>query len=607
MAIRLDIRIILNYNRFVHFWTDFRFAQSERGLVMRIQLCKNRYMAVEEFRADLDAARRELKPSCAYHEISIRPSSAIAEAYLCPHCGTEFFRHYCCYGEFLTGGNDHNLKFYTAKGQEIIRKISSKLKTRRQQIMDDFKQSELPKICPVCGMPLNNVPCGKKRGEWRYNLGVSIKTGCERIDDEREYNWLIDSAFKELSHVIQKNREKQVKHELFQLYGDAMHCDKPDVEFSTSERQEIQSSPDELKNYIYNLLQLYSSEETLKTHLSSLYAARIKNQAEVNIVNSKPLIERKERIAVDIERFEKSRKVYLQSVAFVDSCKANKPKPVQLPIPPKPVEPVYQKPNLFNKKRVLEQNAQQKKAYLLEIEKYECKCQEVRAETEKRNSNAQKAYCVKVQQAEEAMQKAEQEMNFLRVNSDDYVASAPVEVCPEKAKQTMIEEEIKNAEMLFKKLHKIMVAMHSANVIYEKYWDIEAIAAFYEYLMSGRCTSLEGTNGAYNLYEAEKRSDVMITKLSGIESALKRIECSQYRIAAQLESINYSLKEMNETMDAAYNAITDIRETGHSMAEYMKHISENSDVMAHNSAVTAYYSKINASLTDALCFMVALK
>lgn len=358
---------------------------------------------------------------------------------------------------------------------------------------------------------------------------------------------------------------------------------------------------------MYNLLQLHSSKETLKARLSSLYAARIKNQAEVNIINSKPLIERKERIAADTERFEKARKVYLQSVAFTDSCKANRPKPAQLPMPPKPIEPIYQKPNLFNKKRVLAQNAQQEKAYLLEVEKYECKCQEVRAEIERRNTNAQQVYRVKVQQAEEAMKKAEQEMNLLRVNPDDYILSAPVEVCPEKAKQMMIEEEIKSAEMLFKKLRQTELAMYWANVIYEKYRDIEAVATFYEYLMSGRCTSLEGTNGAYNLYEAEKRSDVMITKLSGIESALQRIEYSQYKIATQLQSINYSLKQMNATMDAAYNAITDIRETGNSMKEYMKHISENSDVMAHNSAVTAYYSKINAMLTDALCFMVALK
>ena len=40
---------------------------------------------------------------------------------------------------------------------------------------------------------------------------------------------------------------------------------------------------------------------------------------------------------------------------------------------------------------------------------------------------------------------------------------------------------------------------------------------------------------------------------------------------------------------------------------FMERLSKNSDVIAHNTAVTAYYSKINAELTDALGFMVALK
>lgn len=39
----------------------------------------------------------------------------------------------------------------------------------------------------------------------------------------------------------------------------------------------------------------------------------------------------------------------------------------------------------------------------------------------------------------------------------------------------------------------------------------------------------------------------------------------------------------------------------------MEHISRNSDVVAHNTAVTAYYSKVNTELTNALGYMVAFK
>ena len=36
-------------------------------------------------------------------------------------------------------------------------------------------------------------------------------------------------------------------------------------------------------------------------------------------------------------------------------------------------------------------------------------------------------------------------------------------------------------------------------------------------------------------------------------------------------------------------------------------IAETSEVIAHNTAVTAYYSKVNAELTNALGYMVAFK
>ena len=50
-------------------------------------------------------------------------------------------------------------------------------------------------------------------------------------------------------------------------------------------------------------------------------------------------------------------------------------------------------------------------------------------------------------------------------------------------------------------------------------------------------------------------------------------------------------------------ALTSIR----SIEDNTAHIAQNSDVIAHNTAVTAYYSKVNAELTNALGYMVALK
>ena len=66
----------------------------------------------------------------------------------------------------------------------------------------------------------------------------------------------------------------------------------------------------------------------------------------------------------------------------------------------------------------------------------------------------------------------------------------------------------------------------------------------------------------------------------------------------QMQYTNSQLKTLNDTMDKALTSIQGIEAN-------TTRVAENSDVIAHNTAVSAYYSKVNAELTNALGFMVA--
>ena len=125
--------------------------------------------------------------------------------------------------------------------------------------------------------------------------------------------------------------------------------------------------------------------------------------------------------------------------------------------------------------------------------------------------------------------------------------------------------------------------------------------------MSGRCTSLTGADGAYNIYESEIRMNRVIAQLDTVISSLEEIKQNQYMMYQEMRSISASLQSLNTTMDKALTSIQGIEANTTSMNGYLEHISKNSDVIAHNTAVTAYYSKVNAELTNALGFMVALK
>lgn len=81
-----------------------------------------------------------------------------------------------------------------------------------------------------------------------------------------------------------------------------------------------------------------------------------------------------------------------------------------------------------------------------------------------------------------------------------------------------------------------------------------------------------------------------LEKVRNVPEELKKYVLTLLR----LENNIYSLNQQLSTLYYKRN-------------EYMEHISKNSDVIAHNTAVTAYYSKVNAELTNALGYMVAFK
>lgn len=101
------------------------------------------------------------------------------------------------------------------------------------------------------------------------------------------------------------------------------------------------------------------------------------------------------------------------------------------------------------------------------------------------------------------------------------------------------------------KLRIALTELYSKNLIYAKYRNLVAIATIYEYFDSGRCTQLEGPNGAYNMYEGELRSSIIIASLAQIISDLDQIKHGQYALYEQINRSNQEicslLNNINDT------------------------------------------------------------
>lgn len=134
-----------------------------------------------------------------------------------------------------------------------------------------------------------------------------------------------------------------------------------------------------------------------------------------------------------------------------------------------------------------------------------------------------------------------------------------------------------------------------------------AVSSFCDYLLAGRCEALEGADGAYNLYERETRSDLILEKLDKVIASLASIQKNQYFIYSEIQASNARLEKIENQL-VTNNAIQE------SQLDMLKQICKNTDgiadtlqEIAFNTEVTAFYSKQTKELTDALGYMVALR
>lgn len=123
---------------------------------------------------------------------------------------------------------------------------------------------------------------------------------------------------------------------------------------------------------------------------------------------------------------------------------------------------------------------------------------------------------------------------------------------------------------------KSLAELYDLNIIYPKYRKLSAIAMFIEYLSSGRCSELEGAYGAYNIFEEEVKSRIIIAKLD--------------EIGSRLDSIRENQRFM---YDAMYDS--------NKKTEYIMHdIKRNLLNIEQNTATSQYYEEITAKNTAML-------
>lgn len=90
---------------------------------------------------------------------------------------------------------------------------------------------------------------------------------------------------------------------------------------------------------------------------------------------------------------------------------------------------------------------------------------------------------------------------------------------------------------------------YSLDIIYPKYRALVPISSICEYLESGRCFSLIGPDGAYNLYESELRSNLVVNKLDDISSKLDNLSVGQRMLANVINESSKKVDMLSSSLD----------------------------------------------------------
>lgn len=375
-------------------------------------------------------------------------------------------------------------------------------------------------------------------------------------------------------------------------------------------------APDELKVYLGYIYRLEENIFFLTERLKALYYGHTQSERKViaarglQLMSTKEELKQKQDAYIAAEKADPAKMVALSDFAF-----AAPRKPVE---PEKPLPPVLKKPNLFNKQKAIAYNEEQNAAYQEKLADYAAKAEAyteamagydrtVAELTKKQQEQYAAKLAVLKQEKQDKLAKMESEIIAGEKRIAEIETDSPDWVTAEKVEKALIEKEISEAETTLGETCKALNELYSYGVVFSKYRNIVAVSAFYEYLTCGRCTALEGADGAYNIYESEIRADRMIAQLSQVIKSLDAIRENQYALYNSIQETNKRLAKMEHSMKSAVSSLREIEFSTRNMRDTMDEIANYTAIAAYNSSVTAFYAQKNAELTDALGYMIAMK
>ena len=418
----------------------------------------------------------------------------------------------------------------------------------------------------------------------------------------------------------------------------------------TIHSQSAISTPNELCEYLSKIISIEKNTNFIRSRLLTLYKLIYKINKDVILATNYPIMMEKDLIRkshlkkleqlqanlndelVEISKLEQQRNAIISSDISLSE-------PVYPPKPTEPQTPTLDSPGFFNRKKIQRENEKKTKEYNDKVAAYKQSLLDYRTTVEKLNKQHEQQRKDALENRQKDLASVDNLINQRKASYDKILTDIDIQKAksnnisiqtsfkkapPPLQIKKSLETEISIAEKAYSTLCRQKKQLYSAGIIFEKYHNFASISSFYEYISSGRCDTLTGPNGCYNLYEADLKANIIIEKLDNINVSLDLIKSNQYMLYSQIKLINENLNELNTTTNSAisfaqqatnqfFAHISTISNSSKIIAQNSSIIAllnsittsnstvsaYNSALSAHNSAITAHYAKLNAEIASA--------
>lgn len=169
-----------------------------------------------------------------------------------------------------------------------------------------------------------------------------------------------------------------------------------------------------------------------------------------------------------------------------------------------------------------------------------------------------------------------------------------------------------------KEVNNSLASMYDLSIdgkmcLHPAYRGLSSVAVLYGYIDTGRCKELEGHEGAYNIFEQERRLGYIIDKLDVISNKLDKLNGTMMYMGRAVSECYYKLDELNQN---SIKTIDAIQSMDFSVTEQLSGLSGSVSQMSNNisnavdgyreslhnievnTANSAYYSQIGSEAAE---------